>query len=79
MTDGKCSGCPGCGGSCPSAEDLAKEQAEALVILKEIVEKHGGTVVEDPDTGVFMVNVPEENKFAAALEIEEKMGLENIL
>ena len=75
MADDNYGGCSGCSGeSCPSAEDQANAQANALRILVEIVEKYGGTVVRDPDTGVFMIKVPQEHELAVAQDIDKEMG-----
>ena len=79
MADDPCKGCSGCGASCPSAEEQAKQQAEATAKIKAIVEKHGGTAELDESTGVFTIDVPNSKKEAIAKEIMETMGLRMVI
>ncbi len=57
-----------------STSEHARHRAVSLWIIRCIVERHGGCVEIDSAVDTIAIEVPDEEKAACALEIEEQIG-----
>lgn len=56
------------------SSEQAKQRSMSLYLIRSIVEKHGGSVQVDLATDTLYIDVPKEEEFACAQEIEEQVG-----
>lgn len=56
------------------SSEQAKQRSMSLYLIRSIVEKHGGSVQVDLATDTLYIDVPKEEAFACAQEIEEQVG-----
>jgi hypothetical protein len=58
---------------CSTSEE-AKLRALSLMLIRSIVQRHGGRLTVDLATDTINIEIPEETQAACAREIEEQVG-----
>ena len=67
-----CDGCHGCGSGTKAYDNLLNG---FFIVLKEIVDKHGGTICFDNQKESYHIAVPNDQELAFADELKDRINL----